>query len=134
MSTNQAIINAALQELGVIESGEDANATDSATALNTLNNMMEVWRETGRDLNWFPQDTLTDEAPLERWVLEGVVSCLAIELAPNFRSPITGDLVAKAMRNERAITNRLMNTDLTGSDMSHMPQGERYRYDIETDR
>ena len=133
MSTNQEIINNALQELGVIESGETANATDSATVLNTLNNMMDAWREADKDLGFFPQDDLTAEAPLERWTLEGVTSNLAIEIAPNFRSPVTTDLVQKADRGERVILNRLINTDLEGADMTTMPLGRRWYYNVSTD-
>ena len=45
MSTNQAVIDQALGELGIVEAGDSANATDSATALNQLNNMMDQWAE-----------------------------------------------------------------------------------------
>ena len=133
MSTNQEIIDQALGELGIVEAGDSANATDSATVLNTFNNMMAQWAKNSRDLDFFPQDDLTAEAPLERWTLAGVVSNLAIECAPEFRSPVTADLVAKADRGVTTITNRLINTSLEPSDMTHMNLGSRYRgWDIET--
>ena len=132
MSTNQEIIDSALQELGVIEAGDSANATDSATVLNTLNNMMESWEADDKDFNWFPQDTLSDTAPLPRWALEGVISNLAIMVAPNFRSPVTADLARKADKGERTILTRLINLKLEGSDMSHLGAGNA-RYNITTD-
>jgi hypothetical protein len=133
MSTNQAIIDQALGELGIVEAGDSANATDSATALNTLNNLMAQWAENSRDLDWFPQDDLTAEAPLERWTLAGVISSLAIECAPEFRVPVNADLMAKAERGVTTITNRLINTSLEPSDLTFMNMGGRYRgWDIET--
>jgi hypothetical protein len=133
MSTNQSIIDQALGELGIVEAGTSANATDSATALNTLNDLMAQWAEDDMDLDWFPQDTLSDEAPLERWVLSGVISNLAIECAPAFRVPVTADLAMKADRGKRTILNRLINTSLEPSSMSHLNLGNRYRgWDIES--
>ena len=64
MSTNQQIIDRALVEIDVIEAGQSANTTDSADALVDFNNMMAEWRESDRDLNWFPQDDLTATCPI----------------------------------------------------------------------
>ena len=133
MSTNQAVIDQALGELGIVEAGDSANATDSATALNQLNNMMAQWAENDMDLDWFPQNTLADEAPVERWALGGIISSLAIECAPEFRVPVSGDLMGKADRGKSTILNRLINTSLEPSDMTHLNLGSRgHGYDIET--
>ena len=133
MSTNQEIIDQALGELGIVEAGDSANTTDSATALNTLNNMMDVWAAGDLDLDWFPADDLTAEAPLERWTLGAVISNLAVECGPEFRSPVTSDLAAKAERNKNTVLCRLINTSLEPSDMTHLNLGARYRgWDIET--
>lgn len=133
MSTNQQIINRALYELGSLEYGSTADATDSADALNDLNVMMAAKEQDGWDLNWFPQDDLTETCPVPRWAEKGVVSNLALECAGTFNIMPTAQTVRKAEDGERVILNTCINLKLEGSDMSHLPQGENIRYNIETD-
>ena len=133
MATNQAIINFALGKIGVIEAGETANATDSATTLTVLNTMMAEWRERSMDLNWFTQDTLTDTAPIPEWAEEGVKSNLAVRAATDFRANVTPALLTEAMAGRRTIGNVLITQELDNADMSHLPWGDgrTSQYDIE---
>ncbi len=89
MSTNQQIIDLALAKIDVIEGGETADSTDSATALGVLNRMLHEWAERSMNLNWFTQDTLGDTAPLPGWAEEAVISNLAVMAAWDFNATIT---------------------------------------------
>ncbi len=130
MSTNQKIIDRALGELGIVEAGDSANATDSATALDTLNNMMAEKEQQDMEFNWFPQDDLTADIPLPRWAESGVTSMLGMYCAAEFRVPLTNELAMKADKGETAILNVLINMKLEGADMSHLAQGENMRWNI----
>ena len=135
MATNQAIIDNALGKLGVIEAGDSANATDSAEALSILNKLMAEWAVRSMDLNWFIQDTLTDECPIPWWAEEGVTSNLAVRAAADFRSPVTSELLTEAVDGRRTIGNTCINQTLDNANMTHLPYGEGRlsQYDIETD-
>lgn len=135
MSTNQATIDVALGKIGVIEAGESANATDSATTLGILNRMMEQWSQRSMDFNWFTQDTLTDTLPVPKWAEGAIIANLAVNAASDFRVTVTAEVGKEATEGIRTIGNTLINGNLENMDMSHLPQGSgRYsRYDIETD-
>lgn len=128
MSTNQEIIDQALQEIGVIEAGESADATDSATALTTLNQMMAAWHQSDKDLSWFPQDTLADTIPIPDWAEKGIVSSLAIECAAPFRVPVTAELATKAIDGENTISRTLINQSLEPIDNGNLPYGTGQYY------
>lgn len=135
MATNQAVIDSALGKLGVIEAGESANPTDSTTALNVLNRMMNEWRNRSMDFNWFTQDTLGDSIPIPEWAEEGVISNLAVRAATDFRATVPPALLTEALAGRRTIGNTLISQELDNADMSHLPYGDgrQSRYDIETD-
>jgi hypothetical protein len=135
MATNQSLIDLALGKIGVVEGGDSADATDSATALGVLNRMMAEWRERSMDMNWFTQDTLGDTAPLPEWAEEGIISNLAVRSASDFRVIVSNELASEALLGRRTIGNTLINQELDNADMSHMPYGEGRlsRYNIETD-
>lgn len=133
MSTNQEIIDDALYQLGQIEYGESADATDSADALRAFNQMMAAKELDGWDLNWFPQDDLTETCPIPRWAEMGVAANLAIKCGATFSIIPTPQTVLEAQEGARVILNTCINAKLEGADMSHLPQGENIRYDIDTD-
>ena len=134
MATNQTIINEALGKIGVVEAGDSANPTDSATGLRVLNKMMAEWGQRSLDMNWFPQDTLGDTIPIPDWSEEGVTSNLAMRAATDFRVPVSNELLTEATNGRRTIGNTLINQKLDNTDMSHLPYGEgrNERYNIET--
>ena len=132
--TLQQAINKALSALQVIESGDSANPTDSATCLDILNRMMVQWEQTDKDFNWFPQDTLTDEVPVPDWALDAVVYGLAVESAAEFHAPISMELSRNHDNALGQVEVTLMNLKVDGADMSHLPQGDvNWHYNIETD-
>ena len=131
--TNQQVIDRALYELGYIEYGAAADATDGADALKDLNSMMAEWRESDRDLNWFFQDTLSEVCPIPDWAERGVISNLAVSLGAVFNVAISAELAVKAQSGLNVITRTLINLNLTSADMRHLPQGRDSRRNILTD-
>ena len=132
--TNQQIVDQAAQELGYLEYGANLDATDGADAMNVLNQMMAAKHEGGSwRLNWFPQDDLTETCPIPRWAEWGVVSNLAVALGTLFNIAPSMQTYDSADKGNRLLLNAAINLKLEGADMSHLPQGENIRYDIETD-
>ena len=134
MSTNQQIINQALLDLQVLESGQSPTADESSDMLTLLNQMMATWAVSDRNLNFPPQDTLSDTCPIPRWAEKGVVASLAIDAAPSFQAIVSPGLSQKYIDGMNVITRTLINQKLDNTDMSHLPQGSSsYRWDINTD-
>jgi len=133
MTTNQQIVDRAGYELGMIEYGAALDATDGADAMTDLNNMMAEWRESGRDLNWFSQNDLTEVCPIPDWAERGVISNLAISLSAKFNIAPSQALVIKASNGKQVITRTLFNLNLNQADMSHLPQGRDSGRSILTD-
>jgi hypothetical protein len=118
----------------VIESGDTANATDSADALVVLNNMMAEWKYSGKNLDYFPQDTLSDTIPIPDWAESAVRANLAIRCATTFRGSITQSLNKEAVDGENLVTRTLLNLNLEQADLRHLPQGDgRFGHNILTD-
>ena len=133
MATNQEVIDRAGMELGIIEDSDSMSATDSADALTVLNEMMAEWRYSGKDFNWFSQDTLGDTIPIPDWAKSGVISNLAVKCGPVFRAPVTSELSVQANKGNHIITRTIMNLNLKRADMTHLPQGRYYNNNILTD-
>ncbi len=125
--TNQELIDKALSELHVLGSGESADATDSADAMDILNQMMAAWAVSDKDIQFFPQDTLGDTTPVPIWAEEAVISNLAIKLAPTFEAEVTPVLVQKASEGETVVARSVINIKLTNTDNSHLPLGGGFK-------
>ncbi len=130
MPTNQVMADKSLQALGYLGKGIAADATDAATYLDVLNAMLATWAEQDIDLNWFPQDTLSDTYPLGRETELAVIYNSAIECSVAFDVVPSNQLVDKADEHKRALANRVMNDNLEPADMRHMSQGYPYWGDI----
>lgn len=128
--TNQELIDRALIELGVLGKGESADATDSADALAVLNQMMAAWRVSDKDLQFFPQDTLSDTVPIPTFAEKGVISSLAVDCAAPFNAAVTQALYDKQTEGMRVITRTLMVQKIEQADMTHLPLGEGNYGDI----
>ena len=130
--TVHEFINQSLYNLGYLEKGDSADATDSADALRVLNQMMAEWEYAGKDLNWFSQDDLTATMPIPVWAERAAVTGLALDLAGEFDVVPTQALYMKHDEAKQTLTNRLINTALNPSRMDHLPRGSGH-YDISTD-
>ena len=130
--TVQELIDQALYNLGYLEKGESADATDSADALRVLNQLLAEWEWASKDLNWFAQNSLVATLPIPAWAERAAMTGLAIDLAGEFDVVPTQALYTKFDEARQTLTNRLMNTALNPSDMSHLPRGSGH-YDNEMD-
>lgn len=133
MATNLDIIKRALSELGLLPQSETPKAAMANDMLTVLNGMMEEWEQMDRDLNWFPQDTLSAVCPIPRWAESGVVSNLAVMAAATMRAPLTETIVNKAQVGLNAITAILINAKLEPADMTGLHYGTGRRSRILTD-
>ena len=132
--TNQALIDQALGQLGIVESSDAASATDSADALVYLNQFMAAWKVSGKDLDFFAQDDLTDTCPIPDWAEHAVMNNLAKYVAPLFRVPLPPEVAILAQEGDNLVSRTIFNRDLEQADMRAMPQGEgRYGRSILTD-
>ena len=130
--TVQQFIDQALFQLGYIEKGESADATDSADALRVMNQLMAEWEYASKDLNWFSQDDLTATMPIPAWAERAAMTGLALDLAGEFDVVPTQSLYMKHDEARQTLTNRLINTALNPSRMDHLPRGSGH-WDISTD-
>lgn len=97
--TVQQIITEAFINIGVVASGRQPSATQSATALTVLNdNMLTQMRDGWWTIGWYPQSqsNLNSAAPLLDQDVGDVKLCLSAWLAPKFGrqiepSPIPDD-------------------------------------------
>jgi len=133
--TNQQVIDKALTKGGVLEEGASASTVDTADALSVLNQMMALWRETGKDLNWFVQTDATETCPIPDWTELAVISQLAVQCSTVLRYPVTQLMYDEAADAVNGMMTVLINQKLDNTDMSHLPigSGRSGRYDVDTD-
>ena len=124
--TNQDAIDQAMFYAGILSAGDSANATDSADMLTQLNQMMAAWSVDSKDLQFPPQDTLTDTFPVPAWAESGVIANLGIRACTLFEMTVTQQLAVLASEGYKLIAKTLINKGLEPRDMSHMPQGSEY--------
>jgi len=118
--------------IGAVESGEDATPEESADMLRALNQMLTMWAQEDKDLQWPPQDTLTDAYPLPQWTEQPIAYNLAVLGATLFNLAVPPDVAFIANSGESFIAKTLINNNLVPLDMSHMPAGGG-RWNIITD-
>lgn len=123
MTTNAAIITAALRELGVLGEGEEASAEQGAHALGKLNRMIEAWTDNDIELGYFQQSSTTAACPITYWSERAVITRLALELAPTYGATITPELAFAANEAYTSLLRKIMIDAQKPLDMSHMPTG-----------
>lgn len=133
--TNQELIDKSLQEIGIVAEGDGASATASADALDILNGMMAAWAVQDADLQWPPQDTLGDTAPIPLWAEIAVISNLALNCLPTMGGFASDALIAKAKTGFDLVVRNCIYSKLKGVDLSYLPQGQASstRWNINTD-
>jgi len=136
MTTNIEIISDSLREINVISEVAEASSEQGKKGLRKLNQMLEIWRENDIDFGWFKQLSTTDVAPVPDWAELGVVSMLAIALAPTYGASVSAELGAVADTAYGMIQRKSISEKLDNTDMTQLPEGQghwRNRYNIETD-
>lgn len=121
--TLQADIDQACILIGAVDSGNSATTTETADMLTAWNQMMQMWKQDDKDLQWPPQDTVGDSYPLPLWTKEAVIYNLAVRGATLFNVPVPPDVAYIASEGKKFIEKTLINNKVLPLDMSHMPAG-----------
>jgi hypothetical protein len=108
VATYRDIVNQALRELGVLHSGEVANADEGANGLTALNQMLNSWLYDGIDLEHITATGLTDVLPYPDDHHSAFAYNLAMRLAPQFGVAPTPVLIAMAAQGFRYMQNRYL--------------------------
>lgn len=137
MSTNADVIGDALREINVIGETDSVSAEQGAYGLRAMNDMIEAWTQNGINLGYFAQTSTTDTCPIPAWAKMGVVSALAIAMAPNYGKSISPELVAKATLAYAPISRNAALEAIQPLDDRHLPYGSGWagssgRWDINT--
>lgn len=131
-STNLQIITDALRSLNVIDETETPSSEQGTSCLRHLNQMLAEWKDAdGIDLGYFEQSSTTATCPVPAWAETGVWGKLAVRVAGHFGAQVTQSAAMAADEGYSTILRVLMNQQLQGADMSHLPAGSaRRRIDI----
>jgi hypothetical protein len=127
--TNRELITSALRMLGVLDADQSASAEDAALGLEQLNDMMLDMAGEGVDLGFPPQDSISDDFPLDDTEAAAVKPLLAMQLFtyyPSARLPPT--LPAKAETNKLRLLRDAVLSNMEEADMSNLPGGEGKYY------
>lgn len=132
--SNLQIITQALRELGLIAENESPTANQGTTGLEYLNQMMAEWTQTDHDLDFAPQDTLSDTCPIPDYSEAAVISNLAVLLAPPMGMPIPPIVAAKADQCLRILMRTMMRLKIKEVDLSYLPsEAWWHSHNIQTD-
>jgi len=134
--TNVEVIDDALKSLNVISEVATASSEQGKYVLTKLNQMMEMWREDGISIGFFPQSVTTDTCPIPDYAELAVISSLSVVIAPKYGATLSQELVAVIDRSYTALLRKSLYEKLDNTDMSHLPIGQGHfgtRYDITTD-
>ena len=136
MTTNLTIIGDALRDINVISEIDTVSPEQGKFGLRKLNQLMEMWKESSLDLQYFAQTSTTDTIPIPDWAELAVTHALAILMAPGMSAPISAELFALADITVNVVKIKLQSEALTHVDLSHLPAGAGYRRrrNILTDR
>lgn len=128
MATARDLITRALRRGHVIGSAETASAEQSSAGLDTLNDMLEAWRDEGLDLGL---STLSLSATLavDDGAIRAIVYNLAVEVANDEGIAVSATTALNAERSRAALTGRLSGLRKVRFDRALR---QRRRYDVST--
>lgn len=96
MYTTAQVLKQALQEIITQASESPLEPDEYQDAIFVLNTMMNEYEGNGLNLGWSDVSTLADEITSPASIISGIVSNLAIRLAPQFMGYVTPELMRKA--------------------------------------
>lgn len=123
MTTNSAVMTAALRKLNLLAEGQTASADHALTCIPLMNDMMEEWTERGVELGYFAQSSASDTCPIPAYAERAVKSNLAIAIAPSYSAPIPPEVAFEADDTFKALQRKCIVEKLKGADQSHLPRG-----------
>ena len=96
MASVMEVAKAAFQEILVRESEGDLEPDEYEDFIFALNNYMSDLEAEGIDLGYTIVDNVADTVTVPAGAVRGIVSNMAIEMAPQFQAAITIELIEKA--------------------------------------
>lgn len=105
------LIRRAMRSLGVLHTGENPSAAEAADALDTLNDLLNAWRNEGLDLEVVSDLALTDTLPYPDDHVTAIRYNLAVELAPEYGVQVSQVVAAMARRHWLALRAQYMRPD-----------------------
>ncbi len=126
--TNRELITAALRLLSVLDADEAASVEDATLGLDELNNLMTDLAEESIDLGFPPQDSLSDDFPLDDAKAGQIKPILAMYLYTSFPSAkVPPTLPARAERAMSRLQVRAVLDNIEEADLSNLPRGSGSR-------
>lgn len=129
--TNVEIIESAYRTIGVVGESQSVSAEQGASALDTLNQMMNAWAVEDIQLGYFTQTSTTDTCPIPEWSEQGVISALAQQLLTLYPSAQAAPGLMDDATNGIGTLKRIcLNQKLNPLDTRYLGvgDGQRYRY------
>lgn len=128
MSSNRDVVTAALRMLTVLDSTETPSAEDGAQGLSEMNSVFALLESDGIDLGYPPQDSLSDEFPMDGNVEAQIKPLLAVHLHafyPSVQLPPSVPIQADRAMNQIRLAAVLQNME--EADLSNLPRGSANR-------
>ena len=131
MATAGDVINRALRLIGVAEAGEAASSEDADICLTALNDMLRDWERRGLSLGFSAASTIGATLDVPAHAIRAIAYNLAVEIAPEFSSPVPQNVFNEADRGYRRILRDAIGTPR--SSVTHMPGSYGGWYDINSE-
>jgi hypothetical protein len=128
MTTNRAFVTDVLRDIHVLDADETASAEDASLALRELNRLMAGMVPDGIDLGFPPQDSLSDDFPLDSTAEAQISSLLAVRLLKHFPDAAPSPaLLSDAMTARLQLERAAVLANMEEADLRHIPLGEGSR-------
>ena len=128
MTTNSDFINDTARKLFIINYSEVLENEQAESVLRALNRMMSSWIVDGIDIGWYEQTDLGETLPIEAKYERGVMANLALEIAPDFESVPTPQLITIAQDSYNTLAQATVKD--TGRSLNELPGTNNDLYDI----
>lgn len=99
MSTGTALVLRAGKKIGAHSIANPMDPNDIADSARTLNSMLHQWLSDGIDIGFTPIDLPGEEVNEPPDTTNAIINNLAIQLAPEFDTPVSPQLQANADGN-----------------------------------
>jgi hypothetical protein len=131
-TTARALIRRALKLCQVVDEDEQPQASQSADALDSLNDMAAGLKTQGANLDWQPLG-LSDDVPVAPEHIDDLKYLLARTLAPEYGVELRPEVALRAQQGESSLIAHFARVGKLGTDPSYIDRLDRYGYDINSD-
>lgn len=122
--TNEEMISGALRLLGVLNEVQSASAEQGAHGLEALNQVMAEWEADGIDVQYYEQNSLTDNIPVPTNARAAVKYFLAFALAPEYGRAVTPEMRETGAKFYNSLVKNAVLDSMRETDISDLPKGE----------